>query len=113
MDPASSAVTKAFEPPAVDPDGSAANGFSLINRRRTAELKIAFTLPHAEDTDLGIYDLSGRLVRSLQHGRLAAGTHRFAWDARDDTGRRVAAGVYFVHFDAAARHLEAKRVRFQ
>ncbi|MEO7866722.1 MAG: FlgD immunoglobulin-like domain containing protein [Candidatus Eisenbacteria bacterium] len=54
---------------------------------------IAFALGHAEDVTLGVYDLTGRLVRSLQRCRLADGAYRFEWNGRDANGRRVPAGV--------------------
>ena len=74
---------------------------------------IGFTLSRADALELGVYDLSGRLVRSLHHGPIAAGTHRLEWNGRDDDSRRAAAGVYFVRFDSAERHLEAKLVKIQ
>jgi hypothetical protein len=43
-----------------------------------------------------VYDVSGRAQRQLWSGALPAGPHRLAWDGRDDQGRRVASGIYFV-----------------
>jgi len=44
-----------------------------------------------------VYDLGGRRVRQLIDGEwLTAGTTAIAWDGRDDHGRRVPKGVYFV-----------------
>ncbi len=74
---------------------------------------IAFSLGQAEDVTLGVYDLSGRLVRSLQRGRLAAGAYRFEWNGRDASGRRVAAGVYFARLEAGMRHLESQLVKLR
>ncbi len=44
---------------------------------------------------LRIFDVDGRLVRTLQRGFYAAGEHDVTWDAYNDEGRRVGAGVYF------------------
>ena len=74
---------------------------------------IGFTLARPEPIELGVYDLGGRLVRSLHHGQIVAGTHRLDWNGRDDNAQRVAAGVYFVRFDGAEHHLEAKLVKIQ
>jgi flagellar hook assembly protein FlgD len=49
---------------------------------------------------LRLYDVSGRLVRTLVRGPMAAGVHRATWDGRDDGGRSVGSGVYFVRYDA-------------
>ena len=44
-----------------------------------------------------VYDVSGRLIRTLADRRFAAGTHELVWDGADDAGRRVARGLYFTH----------------
>lgn len=62
---------------------------------------IRFTLRHGGPVDLAIYDLSGRLVRTLARGdRLAAGDHTMAWDGRSDAGKDLPSGVYLVRFES-------------
>ena len=56
---------------------------------------IQFSLPADGRAALRIYDLSGRLVRTLFDGVLTAGPHTQRWNGRDDTGREAASGVYF------------------
>lgn len=63
---------------------------------------LAFDLPRAEAARVRIYDVGGRLVRTLTQGDFAAGRHQATWDARDDRGHAVAAGVYYVRLDAGA-----------
>jgi hypothetical protein len=43
-----------------------------------------------------VCDVQGRAVRHLDHGAIAPGTRRIAWDGRDDAGVRLAPGVYRV-----------------
>jgi len=65
---------------------------------------IAFELPEPSAVDLVVYDVGGRRVRELLDGeRLAAGPQTVPWDGRDDGGRRVAGGVYFVRADVGGR----------
>jgi len=45
--------------------------------------------------ELAVYDLSGRRVRVLGHGRAEPGRFSAAWDLRDASGAPAAAGVYF------------------
>ncbi len=45
---------------------------------------------------LRVYSVDGRLLRRLHDGVLATGETRFNWDARDDSGQPVPAGMYFV-----------------
>lgn len=50
-----------------------------------------------------IHDVTGRRVRSLRDGlERPAGRYEIRWDARDDTGRDVPAGVYFARVRATA-----------
>lgn len=48
-----------------------------------------------ERINLSVYDLTGRLVRTLVNGPKEAGTHSALWDGRNDRGKQVAPGIYF------------------
>jgi len=37
------------------------------------------------------------LVKELFKGELEAGSHRFNWNAKDNTNRSVGSGVYFIY----------------
>lgn len=86
-------------------DGPAGDRFALepaqpnpFNPRTT----LAFNLPVAASVRLGIYDLTGRLVRLLvDYQWIDAGRHEETWDGADQHGLPVAAGVYFCRFEAA------------
>lgn len=67
------------------------------------ETSVQFALPAATDGTLRILDPSGRSVRVLEDGEMAAGTHTVAWDGRDDAGRQLGGGVYFVHLRASGQ----------
>ena len=56
---------------------------------------IRFGITRPGPVDLAVYDVSGRLVATLAHETYPAGRHEVAWQGRDQTGRRVASGVYF------------------
>ena len=53
--------------------------------------------------ELFVSDVAGRAVRVLQRGRFDPGARSVTWDGRDDAGRAVPAGVYFVRFRAAGQ----------
>jgi endonuclease/exonuclease/phosphatase family metal-dependent hydrolase len=61
---------------------------------------LAFDLPRAAELAITIHDLSGRRVATLASGAWPAGRHSLGWDAADDAGRGVAAGLYFVRMEA-------------
>jgi hypothetical protein len=47
------------------------------------------------DVSIGIYDITGRLIRKLETINKEGGEIRAAWDARDNSGKEVSSGVYF------------------
>ncbi len=57
--------------------------------------EIKFALPANQDVTLRIYNIDGRLVRTLLQGRQVAGTHTVAWSGHNDQGGQVASGLYF------------------
>jgi hypothetical protein len=60
------------------------------------ETALSFSLAKAGPALLGIYSVDGRRVRTLAAGPRDPGTYRLVWDGRDDGGRLVSSGVYFV-----------------
>jgi hypothetical protein len=57
---------------------------------------IEFTLRDRTRVSLKVYDVGGRVVRSLLEGERAPGeVHRVTWDGRNDAGESVSSGVYF------------------
>ena len=62
---------------------------------------VAFTLARAGSARIDVYDARGARIARLVDGPLAAGAHLAHWSGRDDGGRDVAPGIYFVHFEAA------------
>ncbi len=56
---------------------------------------ISFSLKQGAPTSLRIYDVAGRLVRTLVDGKLPAGRHSYVWDGTDRGGRQVSTGVYY------------------
>ncbi|MDP7436671.1 MAG: FlgD immunoglobulin-like domain containing protein, partial [Candidatus Marinimicrobia bacterium] len=62
---------------------------------------IRYDLPQASYVDLRIFDLTGREVRTLARGFDLAGTKTVVWDAKDNQGQNVSAGVYVYRLEAA------------
>jgi len=45
---------------------------------------------------VGVYTVTGRLVRTMKAGAMIPGYYRFEWDGRDEGGISVGPGVYFI-----------------
>ena len=56
---------------------------------------IRFALAANEYVHLNVYDLGGRLVKTLVDEPMVAANHEVVWDGKDNNGARVASGVYF------------------
>jgi endonuclease I len=64
---------------------------------------IRFDLPARAAVTLRIYDVAGRLVRSLVVGSpMDAGRHEAVWNGRSESGRAVGAGLYFCRLEAGS-----------
>jgi len=66
--------------------------------------KMIYVLPRSGGSSYGvklrIYDVNGRLVRTLVDRDQPAGPHVAVWNGTDDAGRGVASGHYYARIDA-------------
>ena len=77
--------------------------------RTSAEVE--FAIPGRGPVKLHVYDVSGRLVRTLVDGALDPGTHRVRWDGRTEAGAVSATGVYFLRLETEQGISSRKVVR--
>jgi mono/diheme cytochrome c family protein len=63
---------------------------------------ISYELRTAGPVQVTIHDVSGRLVRRLFSGQLAAGMHHVNWNGTDDRGGAVASGIYLYRVQSGA-----------
>jgi len=71
---------------------------------------IGYDLPEPATVELAVYDVAGKLVRTLVSGAaVEAGRHEVVWNGRDGTGRIAAAGVYFCRLEAGG-YAETRRM---
>ncbi|MDZ4803434.1 MAG: S8 family serine peptidase, partial [Candidatus Eisenbacteria bacterium] len=56
----------------------------------------------AVPVSLTLHDIQGRLVRNLASETKPAGDYEMTWDGRDNSGRRLPAGVYYYLFRAGS-----------
>ena len=61
-----------------------------------AETRIEYQLPLASRVNLSIYNLLGQRVRVLVDKSQAQGNHQAYWDGRNDRGRGVSSGIFFI-----------------
>ncbi len=71
---------------------------------------IHFRLARQGHADLEIYDVNGRLVRTLITGALDAGDHSASWDGRAENGAETASGIYFYRLRTAGANDSRKMI---
>jgi flagellar hook assembly protein FlgD len=94
---------------AVDPSQQAVQ-LSITGANPGASSALRFSIPAAGHVSLKVYDVSGRLVRTLVNQDAAAGSFTQRWDGYGDDGARAGAGVYFVRLSAAGQTTDRKVV---
>ena len=65
------------------------------------------SLPAPVTFDVAIYDLTGRVIRRLEHG-VRAGNVELSWDGRREDGAPAGAGVYLLKVHAGTAMLQSK-----
>ena len=60
-----------------------------------------------------MYDVSGRLVRTLTGGDQPAGRHVAAWDGADANGRALPNGIYLVRLSTDGRQITRRVTRLR
>ncbi len=62
--------------------------------------RVAFHLPERTRAAVRIYDVAGRLVKTVCDAVADAGWNQAEWDGTNNSGGRVASGVYFLRVSA-------------
>ena len=95
--PASAAITSAS---VTVPGSPAPRVFPARPNPFTDATDIAYEVPSQRHVTLRIYSASGKLVRTLVDATVTQGVHRAPWNGRDQAGRVVGSGIYFVKLSA-------------
>ncbi len=80
---------------------------------RNGELNVSFAISgrigaHGGEAKVGLYDVSGRLVRVLARGGFQGAQQAVRWDGRDDEGNLVRSGLYFLRAESGGERNELK-----
>ncbi len=62
--------------------------------------QIQYDLPEDQHVSITIYDVMGRNIRTLMSSNQTAGDHSVRWDARNDMGESISAGMYIYTIQA-------------
>ena len=89
---------------AVDAPAAMGSLFRLTALRSEGSgARMAMDLGNGMEVRLRWFDARGRLIRSSPRTRYGSGRHLLQWDGRDDRGRKVASGAFWLVADAEGR----------
>jgi Lamin Tail Domain len=90
--PVPGTATISVSPNPFSPDGDGFEDFCMIS----------FHVPFSSAfVNVRLYDIKGRLIRTLVNTEFSGSNGSFIWNGLDDNGQRVRIGVYVVYFDAS------------
>jgi len=64
-----------------------------------AETVFRANVPEDGEARIAVYDLTGRLIKTLHHGPVAAGVHAWRWDGENSSGETAGTGVYLLRVE--------------
>jgi hypothetical protein len=93
-------------PAAITPETAPAGRFRLASAQpnpfNPATL-VTYETVARDRVELRVYDVSGRLVRTLVDGAVDPGVHSTLFDGRDASGHELASGTYFLRLESAGK----------
>ncbi|MBN1925728.1 MAG: DUF362 domain-containing protein [Prolixibacteraceae bacterium] len=100
---------------------SQSSGATILENKNTLSLKcypnpvreyasISFNIYEADNTTIGIYDVSGRFVKTVCRKKINRGKHTIYWDLSDDSGNPVASGNYLILIQSGNEKCSVKLV---
>jgi DNA-binding transcriptional regulator YhcF (GntR family) len=74
------------------------------------ETNIQYHINSASQVSLHIFDVQGKMIRSLRNEYQQSGTYTVRWDGLDDNGKQVPSGIYFLRINAGEETLNHRLV---
>ena len=75
-----------------------------------ARATIRFNLAETGQVSLVIYDVSGRLIKTLANGVMDAGENTLVWNATDNSGNRVGGGIFWMQMSTHDGYVSGKKM---
>jgi hypothetical protein len=75
------------------------------------QVRFDYSLGKPASVDLKLYDVTGRLLRSLSEAAATPGAHSLVWDGNSGDGRPCPSGVYLYSWRAGGKEAKGKIVK--
>lgn len=77
------------------------------------QASLRYSIPEDSRTELSVFDVAGRRVKSLVQESMKAGSYTAVWDGLDEEGVAAPSGIYFARLRAGSEERRIKLVRSQ
>jgi hypothetical protein len=71
---------------------------------------ISFYLPERSKLKLEVFDVSGKLVKSIASGVYSPGPHQVSWNGTDAKGNTVSSGIYVYRLTSGKKTMSKKMI---
>jgi len=72
------------------------------------DTKIEFTIPASEHVSVNVYNLEGRLIKTLINQEMRSGQHVVRWNGTNQVGTKVGTGMYIYQLKTNSRVLNRR-----
>ena len=84
--------------------------FSVFPNPFVKRVCLKYALPRADIVEIKVYDVCGKLIKTLVSGKLDPGYYQIYWNGNDNTLRKVPSGVYFCRITSHHFHKTVKLI---
>jgi hypothetical protein len=74
---------------------------------------IRYQIAKEKQVSLNIYNIAGQLVKTMMPGVRSPGQYEVLWNGRDEAGRKLSSGIYFVAMKAGDLSLTSKMLKLK
>ena len=71
---------------------------------------IRFEINHSDHASVEIFDLKGRLIKTLLNKYMVAGQHTIKWDRTQKKGKNATSGIYFYRLSVGGIYQTKKMI---
>ena len=90
--------------------GTAAGLLAMASSNPGRQPILSYSLARRGRVTLKVYDIQGRLIRTLIDQDAAAGDFRATWDGKTDSGDPVGNGVYMARLTSDGATVDSRKV---
>jgi hypothetical protein len=83
---------------------------STPNPVKNSITRISFSLAEPSKVSLRIFDISGRIIKTLADNQMNIGMYHYNWNLKDEHSKPVAQGIYFYTLETAKQKFTKKMI---